>query len=67
MSRQIVLKFNKETGEVEIEALGFKGKSCAEATAFLKSLGATTEFKQKAEWFETNLEECGSFNTNFCG
>jgi hypothetical protein len=65
--RTIELTFDKKTGEVRIEALGFKGRSCAEATAFLKSLGETKEFQQKAEWFEDNLEACGSFNTNFCG
>jgi hypothetical protein len=65
--RKIELKIDKRTGEIRIEALGFKGKSCAEATAFLKSLGETKDFQQKAEWFEANFEACGSFNTNFCG
>jgi hypothetical protein len=65
--RSIEMKFDKKTGEVIIEALGFKGASCAEATAFLKSLGSTTAFNQKAEWFEENLESVGSCNTNYCG
>ncbi|MBI4594816.1 MAG: DUF2997 domain-containing protein [Candidatus Tectomicrobia bacterium] len=61
---EIVLTFVK--GEVKVEAFGFKGQSCAEATKFLKdALGESTDFQQKAEWFETNLEF--GLNTNLCG
>jgi hypothetical protein len=65
--RTIEMKFNKKTGEVIIEAFGFKGQSCKEATDFLKSLGTTTDFQQKAEWYEANLKAVGECNSNFCG
>ena len=68
MPREIILTFDVKTGETVIEAKGYKGKTCAEATKFLKeALGECTEFKQKAEWYEVNLETVGSFNTKFCG
>ena len=39
-------------GQVQIEALGFKGQACEQATAELeKSLGATTGKKRKPEYF----------------
>jgi len=63
----IVMKFNAKTGEVKVEAEGFKGSSCAEATRFLReTLGECRDFRQKAEWFEENLE-MGNLNTNYCG
>lgn len=40
-----------ETGEVSIEAVGFKGKACETATASLeKALGVTTGSKRKPEY-----------------
>lgn len=64
----INLKFNIKTGETRVEAQGFTGSSCQEATKFLAdTLGQCTEFQQKAEWFQDNLESSGSLNTNFCG
>lgn len=66
--KTIEMKFNLKTGETRIEAQGFKGSSCADATKFLRdTLGEMTDFQQKAEWFETNLELNGAFNTNYCG
>jgi hypothetical protein len=64
----IELKFNIKTGETRVEAQGFSGSSCEQATKFLRdSLGSCTDFQQKAEWFQSNLELSGSLNTNFCG
>jgi hypothetical protein len=68
MAKEIILRFNRKTGEAKVEAMGFKGNSCQRATDFLaKSLGQVTDFQQKAEWFETNLELNGDINTNHCG
>lgn len=68
MSKEIVLKFNKKTGEVKIEAFGFKGNSCEKATEFLeKALGQVTDFTHKAEWLETNIELNDHLTTDYCG
>ena len=65
--KKIILKFDKKTGEATIETIGFKGSSCKNATEFLtKSLGQVTDFQQKAEWFEANIE-LNDINTNYCG
>jgi hypothetical protein len=57
-----------KTGETKIEAQGFSGPSCADATKFLKdTLGQCTDFQEKAEWYETNLEMSGNVNSNYCG
>lgn len=66
--KKILMKFNLKTGQAKVEAEGFKGTSCADATKFLKdTLGEVTDFKQKAEWFETNLELSGELNSDLCG
>lgn len=66
--KEIVLKFNLTTGEAKIEANGFKGSSCKNATEFLeKTLGKCQDFQKKAEWYETNIEKHGCFNSNLCG
>lgn len=68
MEKEIIIKFSLTTGEAKIEAKGFNGGSCKDATEFLKkSLGKCTEFKKKAEWYEKNLETAGSLNSNLCG
>jgi len=64
--KNIKLKFNIDTGEAKVEANGFKGTSCKDATEFLKkSLGECTDFQNKAEWYETNIQN--GFNSNHCG
>jgi len=66
--KEIILKFDIKTGECKIEAQGFKGSSCQDATRFLKdTLGQVSDFQKKAEWFEKNLEVAGCLNSNLCG
>lgn len=66
--KTIELKFNTKTGETRIEAQGFHGSSCSDATKFLRdTLGECTDFQKKAEWFETNIELNGNINSNYCG
>lgn len=68
MAKEIILKFDLTTGETHIEANGFSGKSCSDATQFLKnSLGKVKDFTRKSEWYETNLEMTGNINSNLCG
>lgn len=61
-------------GEVVIEAIGFKGKSCKEATKFLEdALGTTIDVKRKIEWHLENAEAVrkerarGLNPSNMCG
>jgi len=66
--QEIVLKFDPKSGECRVEAKGFHGNSCQEATKFLKdTLGEMTDFQKKAEWYEKNLELAGCLNSNWCG
>lgn len=68
MEREIIIKFSLTTGEAQIEAKGFKGHSCADATKFLRdSLGECTDFQRKAEWYEENLAHTGEVVSNLCG
>lgn len=66
--KEIIIKFSLTTGEAKIEATGFTGSFCQEATRFLKdTLGQCTDFQKKSEWFEENTEVAGQFNSNLCG
>jgi len=66
--KEIILKFDTKTGECQIEAQGFRGKSCQDATEFLKkALGQCTDFRRKAEWYEKNLKLNGCVVSNHCG
>jgi len=65
---EIVLRFSLTTGDVVVEARGFHGSSCQDATRFLReTLGDCTDFKRKAEWYENNIEITGCLNSNLCG
>lgn len=64
---EIIVKFSLTTGEAKVEASGFVGSSCADATKFLKdTLGESTDFQRKASWYETNLQ-MGEVHSNLCG
>lgn len=66
--KEIIIKFDTKKGEAKVEAKGFRGSSCAEATKFLKeTLGQCTDFQRKAEWYEKNIEVAGQLNSNLCG
>ena len=53
MERSILIHFDKKTGEVRVEAEGFEGLSCLEATQpFEEALGVVEgdrEFKAEAQ------------------
>lgn len=52
--RSIVIRFGPH-GEREIEAFGFQGKVCKQASKFIEdALGTATDVRQKAEWFMRN-------------
>ena len=66
--KEIVLKFSLTTGECKVEAKGFQGSSCQDATKFLSdTLGKVTDFQKKSEWYDMNLEKRGCLNSNLCG
>jgi len=65
--KEIIVKFDKLTGEAIIEANGFQGQSCDDAMEFLKILGDTKEERKKLEYFQASLELSGKGNTNLCG
>lgn len=41
-------------GSVTVDAVGFKGKSCQEATAFLDSLGKVASDVKKPEFYRAD-------------
>ncbi|MCC2693918.1 DUF2997 domain-containing protein [Nodularia sp. LEGE 04288] len=50
MERSILIHFDKKTGEVRVEAEGFEGLSCLEATQpFEEALGVVGDREFKAE------------------
>ena len=38
MSKQIVIDIDEKTGEIKLETIGFKGKSCLESSQWVKDL-----------------------------
>jgi len=56
--KHIVIKINLETAECEIEAVGFNGQGCREATKpFEDALGIVTDRTTKtAAWNQTTVE-----------
>jgi hypothetical protein len=56
MAREIEVIISDD-GAVSIEALGFEGKACEDATKELeKVLGETTESKKKPEWYKQSKQ-----------
>jgi hypothetical protein len=47
-----------EEGQIEIEAVGFKGASCQQATdAMIKALGLPTKEIKKPEFFQEDKQQ----------
>jgi acylphosphatase len=73
MKKVIVRAF--DDGRIEIEASGYKGKTCKEATEFLeKILGKTASIEYKPEWWirngkqvRTTREKVGIKTDTLCG
>ena len=52
MAKSIIVDID-ESGDVNIEAVGFKGKTCAKATKdLIEALGGESEFTAKPEYQE---------------
>ena len=43
-------------GSIKVDALGFKGKSCEEATKFLEGLGGKKSTRRKPEYYEEKVK-----------
>jgi len=58
-------------GEREVEAVGFEGQSCKEATKEIEQLlGDVTDVEKKAEWWAingSNVNQNGIDTSNLCG
>lgn len=66
--KKIRLVFDTNTGKVRVDAIGFQGEECVNATEFLeKTLGRCTDFQRKEEWYTANIEMNGTINSNLCG
>ena len=56
MKKYVLLHVSPE-GETHVEAEGFKGKSCKDATKFLTDiLGDVKDTKKKTEWYMRNTD-----------
>lgn len=59
MTRQVIVEITPD-GEVQIDAVGFKGTACEKATAeIIKALGFPVSKKKKPEFYaiETKTEQ----------
>jgi len=57
MNRMITVIVNL-AGEVQIDAIGFKGADCEKATAFLEqALGITLTHKKKADYYQVAVKK----------
>jgi hypothetical protein len=55
-------------GSIDVEAMGFKGASCKEATAFLDKLfGEAAEEKLKESYYEEDTKIAGGLPSGWCG
>ena len=59
MAEKIEIVFDTKTGAAKVEAIGFHGKSCKDATKFLASLGQASNMKHKTEFYEESSEREG--------
>lgn len=64
-----------DDGRIEVEAVGYKGEGCKDATKFIEdALGDATDVEEKAEWWVKNGREVrktrerrGLETDKFCG
>jgi hypothetical protein len=54
--KKIIVKLTSD-GLIHIEAEGYQGNSCEEATRFLQQLGTVTGDEKKPEYYEEPLVE----------
>ena len=72
--KKVIVRIDND-GKIELEAEGYKGQGCQQATEFLsKVLGNTIETTKKAEWWLRNgrqvrkeREQFGIRTERLCG
>lgn len=52
--KKVIVTITPE-GKILVEAEGYTGNSCEEATKFLRSLGTVTEEQKKPEYYEAPM------------
>lgn len=66
-NKKVEITLGKD-GSVRIEAFGFKGGSCEEATAFLENLFGKPEKKEyKSSYYEDGDKICDGLPSGWCG
>ena len=66
MSKQVVILLGKD-GKIQVEANGFKGGTCEEATAFLDDLFGVEKRKHKESYYENGDTLIDSLPNGYCG
>ena len=67
MSKQVKITLGKD-GSVRVEAFGFKGSSCEEATEFLNRLfPGSKETTLKASYHEEEIKLSDGLPSGYCG
>ena len=56
MGGEFIFKVDIETAEVEMEAVGFKGKTCQSLDDFAQSVGIITERDRKAIYWNPSSQ-----------
>lgn len=66
MSKKVEIIVGKD-GSVRVEAFGFKGASCEEATRFLDEVFGEKKMEKKASYFEEPDNLVDGLPSGFCG
>jgi len=66
MDKKVQIVLGKD-GSIKVEASGFKGTSCEEATAFLDKIFAVDKRKHKSSYYEEGETICNSLPSGLCG
>lgn len=66
MAKTVKIILGKD-GSIKVEAFGFKGSSCEEATAFLKNLYGEADIIHKASFWEQEEQIVDGLPAGYCG
>lgn len=67
MSKKVVIKLGKD-GSINVEAQGFKGSSCEDATKFLDQIfDEPTSRKPKSSYYEDEVTVSDGLPSGWCG
>ena len=66
MSKKVEIIFGND-GSVKVEAFGFQGASCEEATEFLDELFGKSKRKHKDSYYEESEKIVDGLPSGYCG